>query len=123
MFKVRVLDFDLIITTVKLLNFKGKIKSLLEFLIAEINKYDYEDEPNYTLIHTKINDTLKACGYSYDENFELLKQSSSKITNSKKTIESTKKTHAMNYDDTDDESSIEEKQIESNNCWLETSFS
>lgn len=49
-----------------------KVKSFIEYLINEVNSLKYEDEPNYFSIQNKINETLKACGYSNEENFQLL---------------------------------------------------
>lgn len=59
------------------------------------------------LIHTRITETLKACGYSNDENFELLKPSATKTNTTKKTVQSAKKINPIIYDD--EESDVEDK--------------
>ena len=46
-----------------------KVKNFVEYLINEVNTLQYAAQPDYLTIHSKINESLKSCGYANEENF------------------------------------------------------
>ena len=55
------------------------MKSFVKYLLEQVNSLAYDDEPNYQDFHKKINDTLKFCGYSNDDDFRNINVNDLKI--------------------------------------------
>ena len=72
--------------------FKDSVKHFIEFFLNEVNKLEFDTEPPYAKIHTKLNECLSTLGHSGADNFRLFKSGSS--TASKTPAKVTKKASA-----------------------------
>ena len=51
---------------------EGCVKNFAEFFISEIVKFEYDTEPPYCLLQTKLSEALHSLGYTgIDETFNL----------------------------------------------------
>jgi vaccinia related kinase len=81
--------------TLGLVHISETVKSFIEFFLTEINKLEFDSEPPYDKIHTKLNECLKSLGHTGPDNFRLFhpnKSSAGSSTTTKTPAKVVKKT-------------------------------
>ncbi len=61
-----------------LANCSDQVRSFMEYYLNEVNKLEFDSEPAYSKIYTKISETLRSIGFKDNQdNFSIFKPSAS----------------------------------------------
>ncbi|RNA34646.1 serine threonine- kinase VRK1, partial [Brachionus plicatilis] len=69
---------EFVSNTLNVKNVSESVKKFVEFYLNEVKKLEFESEPPYAKIQSKINDTLKSLKYTGADNFGLFSSNKSK---------------------------------------------